>query len=246
MSSGTPARSDPAPVSYPPIKKEKQRMKLKHISQKKKDPSTVMFTGRYGPVSRCQVIPINPRTRRQMEVRQHLAEQARRFGHLTDEQIAAWNAAAASYRSRPRQGQSGPLTGLALFVRVNCKLALFGLEPLNTPPPPPVFPELAPQDLVITNTAGAISIELVCPANPGDNTVLRASPPQSAGVGTCREFRIIGTCPAPVAGAANITALYTACFWPPPVGRRIFLRASTMVSGFESLPLEFRAQVPAS
>jgi hypothetical protein len=164
---------------------------------------------------------------------------------LTDAQREAWNAAAATYRSHPRQGQSGPLTGLHLFVRVNCKLALFGLEPLDTPPPPPLFPELAPQDLVITNTASVIAVRLVCPADPGDNTVLRASPPQSAGRGTCGEFRIIGVCPAPVAGSADITALYTACFGPPPVGRRIFLRASTMVTGFESLPLEFRALVPA-
>ena len=132
-----------------------------------------------------------------------------------------------------------------LFVRVNCKLALFGLEPLNTPPPPPVFPDLAPQDLFITNTAGVIAVKLVCPADPGVNTVLRASPPQSPGVASCRSYRIIGICPAPVAGLADITALYTACFGPPPVGRRIFLRASTMVSGFESLPLEFRALVPA-
>ena len=138
-----------------------------------------------------------------------------------------------------------PALATSLFIRVNCKLALFGLEPLNTPPPPPVFPELAPQDLVITNTAGVIAVKLVCPADPGDNTVLRASPPQSAGVGACREFRILGMCPAPAAGVADITALYTARFGLPPVGRRIFLRASTMVSGFESLPREFRARVPA-
>jgi hypothetical protein len=225
-------------------KKEKQRMKLKHISRTEKDPSTVVCAGRYGLVSRRYVIPANPRTERQMEVRRNLAEQARRFGELTDAQREAWNAAAATYRSHPRQGQSGPLTGHHLFVRVNCKLALFGLKPLNTPPPPPEFRELAPQDLVITNTAGVIAVKLVCPADPGDNTVLRASLPKSAGVGICREFRIIGMCPAPVAGLADITALYTACFGPPPVGRRIFLRASTMVSGFESLAREFRALVP--
>ncbi len=74
----------------------------------------------------------------------------------------------------------------------------------------------------------------------------RASPPQSPGVGTCREFRILGMCPAPVAGLADITELYTASFGLPPVRWRIFLRASTMVSGFESLPGEFRALVPAS
>ena len=220
-------------------------MKLKQISLTQKDPSTVVCAGRYGFVSRRHVIPANPRTERQLEVRRNLAEQAQRFRDLTDAQHEAWNAAAAMYQSQPRQGQSGPLTGLHLFIRVNCKLALFGLEPLDTPPPPPVFPELAPQDLVITNTADVITVKLVCPADPGDNTVLRASPPQSPGRGTCEKFRVIGMCPAPVAGFADITALYTASFGPPPVGRRIFLRASTMLSGFESLPLEFRALVPA-
>src|SRR3974390_1246506 len=100
-------------------------MKLKHISPTQKDPSTVVCTGRYGLVSRRRVIPANPRTRRQTEVRSNLAIQARRFGELTDAQRDAWNAEAATYRSHRRQGQSGPLTGLHLFVRVNCKLALF-------------------------------------------------------------------------------------------------------------------------
>jgi len=220
-------------------------MKLNHISRNEKDPSTVVCAGRYGLVSRRRVIPANPRTQRQTKVRWNFAHQARRFGLLTDAQRAAWNAAAVTYRSHSRQGQSGPLTGLHLFVRVNCKLALFGLEPLNTPPPPPVFPELAPQDLVITNTAGVIAVELVCAADPGDNTVLRASPPQSPGVAACRSFRIIGMCPPPVAGRADITALYTACFGQPPVGMRLFVQASTMLSGFESRPREFRAFVPA-
>jgi len=221
-------------------------MKLKQISYTQTDPSTVVCQGRYGLVSRLRVTPANPRTQRQTEVRQNFAYHARRFRELTDAQREEWNATAATYRSHPRQGQSGPLTGLHLFVRVNCKLALFGLEPLNTPPPPPVFPELAPQDFVITNTAGVIAVKLVCPADPGANTVLRASPPQSPGVAACRTFRIIGMCPSPVAGFADITALYTACFGPPPLGRRIFLRASTMVSGFESLPREFQALAPAA
>jgi hypothetical protein len=220
-------------------------MKLQYIPHNENDPAAVVCTGRYGLVSRRRVIPANPKTPRQTEVRSSFAVQARRFGQLTDAQRDAWNAEAATYQSQRRQGQSGPLTGLHLFVRVNCKLALFGLAPLDTPPPPPVFPELAPQELIITNTAGVIAVKLVCAADPGDNTVLRASPPKSPGVGICREFRVIGMCPAPVAGLADITALYTACFGPPPVARRIFLRASTMVSGFESLPREFRALVPA-
>jgi hypothetical protein len=167
-----------------------------------------------------------------MTVRDNLSRVAARWRVLTEPQRVEWMEAASAVKSNSRLGQSGALSGFQLFAKINCTLAQFA--------------DLAPQDLVITNMAGVIAVKLVCPADPGDNTVLRASPPQSAGVGTCREFRIIGTCPVPVAGLADITALYTACFGPPPVGRRIFLRASTMVSGFESLPREFRARVPAS
>ena len=62
----------------------------------------------------------------------------------------------------------------------------------------------------------------------------------------CRNYRIIGVCPAPVAGAADIPGLYTAEFGPVPVGKRLFVRASTVVDGFESLPRQFQARVPAS
>ena len=58
--------------------------------------------------------------------------------------------------------------------------------------------------------------------------------------------RIIGVCPAPVANAADITALYAAEFGAVPVGMRLFVRASTMVDGFESLARQFQARVPAA
>jgi hypothetical protein len=51
--------------------------------------------------------------------------------------------------------------------------------------------------------------------------------------------RIIGVCPAPVANAADITALYAAEFGAAPA-------AGTMVGGFESLPRQFQARVPAA
>jgi hypothetical protein len=65
---------------------------------------------------------------------------------------------------------------------------------------------------LITNTAGVVAVKLTCPTDPGDSTVLRASPPQNSAVRACRNYRIIGVCPAPVAGAADITGLWTAEF----------------------------------
>ena len=202
--------------------------------------------GRNGLLRRTLVIPANPRTERQLVVRDLLAQQARRFDALTDVQQDAWNVAANGYKSTPTLGQSGPLTGLQLFTRINCKLGLLGQDSVDLPPASPQFPALAPQALVITNTGGVIAVTLTCPANPGENTVLRASPPQNSAVRACRNFRIIGVCPAPADGSADITALYVAEFGAVPLGKRLFVRASTMVDGFESLPREFQARVPAA
>ena len=117
---------------------------------------------------------------------------------------------------------------------------------MSVPPTAPQFSDLAPQSLVITNTTGVVAVKLACPTDPGENTVLRASPPQNSAVRACRNFRIIGICPGPVAGSADITALYTAEFGAVPVGKRLFVRASVMVDGFESLPRQFQARVPAA
>jgi hypothetical protein len=207
---------------------------------------SVTWQGRNGLIRRILVTPANPRTDRQLVVRDLLSQQARRFDALTDVQQDAWNVAAAGYKSTPRLGQSGPLTGLQLFVRVNCKLGLLDQTPVDVPPTAPQFPDLAPVNLVITNTSGVIAVRLTCPTDPGANTVLRASPPQNSAVRACRDFRIIGLCPTPAQGSANITGLYTAEFGSVPVGKRLFVRASTMVNGFESLPREFQARVPAA
>jgi hypothetical protein len=221
-------------------------MKIQDIPQTGKLGLTVTWPARNGLVRRILVTPANPRTDRQLEVRDLLSQQARRFDALTDAQQDAWNVAAAGYQSRPSLGQSGPLTGLQLFIRVNCKLGLLGQNPVDVPPAAPQFPDLAPQSLVITNTSGVVAVKLACPTDPGENTVLRASPPQNSAVRACRNFRIIGICPAAAQGSADITGLYIAEFGAVPVGKRLFVRASTMVSGFESLARQFQARVPAA
>ena len=221
-------------------------MKIQDIPQVGKLGLTVTWHGRNGQIRRILAIPKNPRTDRQLEVRDLLQQQARRFDALTDVQQDAWNVAGTSFRSTPSLGQSGPLTGLQLFVRVNCKLGLLGQDAVDVPPVAPQFPALAPQGLVITNTGGAVAVKLTCPTNPGENTVLRASPPQNSAIRACRNYRIIGTCPVPTAGSADITSLYVAEFGAVPIGKRLFVQASTMVNGFESLPRQFQARVPAA
>ena len=116
---------------------------------------------------------------------------------------------------------------------------------MDTPPAPPQFPDLAPQNLVTTNTSGVIALKLTCPTTPGENTIIRASAAVSQGRKTCDNFRILGTCPAPAAGSADITSLYTARYGVPPVAKKVYVRANQFVDGWESLPTTFWAIVPA-
>ena len=185
-------------------------MKIHDIPPVGKLGLTVTWRGRNGQVRRILAIPKNPRTDRQLEVRDLLLQQARRFDALTDAQQDAWNVAADGFKSRPSLGQSGPLTGPQVFVRINCKLGLLGQDAVDVPPAAPQFPALAPQGLVITNTSGVVAVKLTCPGNPGENTIVRGSTPVSQGVEVCKDFRILGVCPAPVLGSADITSTRTA------------------------------------
>jgi len=126
-------------------------------------------------------------------------------------------AAAQNVKSHTRLSQNGPLTSTQLFNKINCTLALSGQQQVDAPPPVPQFPDLVPQNLAITNTADVIALKLTSPTDPGANTIVRASAPLSAGRETCGSYRILGICPAPVQGSADITTLYTVRYGATPV-----------------------------
>mgnify|MGYP001476057164 FL=1 len=52
--------------------------------------------------------------------------------------------------------------------------------------------------------------------------------------------------PAPVAGACDITSLYTARYGSPPVGTKVFVRVNQNVNGWEDMPVEASAIVPGA
>jgi hypothetical protein len=220
-------------------------MKILDIPQSGKRGLNVSQAGQFGQISRALAIPSNPRTPSQMGVRTILSRVAARWRVLEEAQRAAWMAAAKEAKSNARLGQNGTLSGFQLFAKINCTLAQFGQDQVDAPPAQPQFPDLAPQGLVITNTAGAITLKLTCPANPGENTIIRASAPVSQGRETCDDFRILGACPVPAAGSADITSLYTARYGVPPVAKKVYVRANQFVDGWESLPTTFWAIVPA-
>jgi hypothetical protein len=219
-------------------------MKIIDIPQSGKRGLYVTQNGRFGPISRAWVVPANPQTPAQMNIRAILTRVAARWRTLEESQRAAWTAVASGVQSASRLGMSGPLTGAQLFNKINCSLYIFGQEQVDAPPARPQFAALAPQGLVISNTAGAIALKLTCPADPGDSTIVRGSAPISQGRAKCRDFRVLGMCPAPAQGAADITSLYVARYGEPGVGDKVFVRVNQIVDGWEDQPLTFAAIVP--
>jgi hypothetical protein len=221
-------------------------MKILDIPQSGKRGLNVSQKGQFGQISRTLAIPANPRTDAQMSVRDNLSRVAAKWRTLTEPQRVEWMEAASQVKSTSRLGQNGALSGFQLFAKINCTLAQFGQAQVDTPPLWPEFPDLAPQGLVITNTGGVVALKLTCPTDPGDNTIVRGSKPLSQGVEKCKDFRILGTCPAAVAGSADITGLYTARYGLPKPSTKVYVQVNQVVDGWESLPKTYSAIVPAA
>jgi hypothetical protein len=82
--------------------------------------------------------------------------------------------------------------------------------------------------------------------DPGENTIVRGSAPLSQGRETCSDFRVLGLCPVPAQGSANITSIYTAKYGVPPVGKKVYVQVNQFVNGWEDLPVTFSAIVPVA
>jgi len=220
-------------------------MKVKDIPQTGKLGLTVTWSGRNGLIRRTLVTPRNPRTGAQQVIRQSLATQAAAYDQLTDAQQEAWIAAAAQIQSKPSLGQSGPLTGLQFFTKVNCALLAIGDEPVAVPPAKPLLSPLPIDALEVTNTAGVIAVKLHTTGAPPEGTMLRACPPQNSGCRRGVGYRVLGTLNSPSNGYVDITSAFTGRFGAPAVGKRLFVSVNANVDGFEGIPLVFSARVPA-
>ena len=106
-------------------------MKILDVPQTGKLGLTVTFPSRNGLIRRSLVTPANPNTYRQLKVRSYFTASAHAYDALTTAQQNAWITAAGQYQSRATLGQSGPLTGLQLFVKQNAILRQFGQDPVD-------------------------------------------------------------------------------------------------------------------
>ena len=221
-------------------------MKIIDVPQTGKLGLTVTYPSRNGLIRRSWVVPANPRTAEQLTARSRLSTAAAAYDALTEAQQDAWIAAAAQEQSRSTLGQSGPLTGLQLYTKINAALAIVGEPVASVPPAKPAFDPNVCQSLEVTNPGGVVAIKLVCTGTSSAFNLVRAAAPQNSGTRRPMSIRYLGELPAVEAGKADITALYTAKFGAPVAGQRLFIQSNQMLDGWQELPIAFTGLVPAA
>ena len=221
-------------------------MKILDIPQSGKRGLYVSQKSRNGLVSRALVIPTQPQTDAQLRIRSFLRSVASQWRGLTQAQRDAWTAEASAHRSKTRLGQSGTLTGFQLYSKINCSLLNIGNAVVAAPPAEPVFGLLPVSGLVITNTTGVITLKLTTTDSPADGTMLWGARPCSQGMSTARGVVFLGTLDSPANNAVDITAAYTGRYGSPAVGKKVFVKVNQNVNGWEDIPRQFWAMVPAA
>jgi hypothetical protein len=221
-------------------------MKILDITQSGKSGVTVSVQSRFGQFRRALVVPKDPRTNDQVRVRSALGRYSALWNKLTNEQRLLWNARANDERSRPRLGKNGRLTGQQLFVKINCILASVGKPMVTTPPGRPQFPANPVGALSITNSNGAIGLQLSVSMTPAADIIVRGAAPCSQGVSFVRDFTILGLLPAASGGASDITEMYVKRYGIPREGSRVFIRTNQEIDGWEDAFKQTTAVVPSS
>jgi hypothetical protein len=219
-------------------------MRILDIPQSGKRGRTVSQNSRNGQISRALVIPVNPRTAAQLRVRGFLGSVASRWSALTQAQRDAWTAEAARHQSKPRLGQSGPLTGFQLYAKINCSRLVIGREVVTAPPAAPNSGTLPVTGLTITNAAGVVTLKLTTTQPPAEGTMLRGAPPSPQGRNTARRMVLLGTLDSPAGNEVDISAAYIARYGAPPPGSKVFVKINQNLDGWQDGARQFWAIVP--
>ena len=165
---------------------------------------------------------------------------------LTDEQQAAWIAAAAKVRSRPRLGQCGPLTGQQHFVGINSARGRVGRQWLLWPPRPVAFAPNPVETLSLRYVEGHLRIELRLSRPVAEDVMVFAQAPCRPGWKKWRHGTCLGLLPAPQDGISDITEMYLAAFGEPEPGRKVIIRTRQQRDGWEDKANDVSALIPVN
>jgi len=189
--------------------------------------------GRFGPIQRERVTPVNPQTLFQQNQRAILAAVASEWRGLDPGQRAAWKALAAQ--------MPGNITGFQAYVKINATRVTCGQAKLEDAPVIPAFGIMTCSGL--TSAGGVVTLNDVADTVAPDKFMIEATPQSSQGIENRNAgFRLI-TVVAGAAGPADIdiSAAYAARFGDLVADEEIAVRISAVKDGFKGVPLRFSA-----
>lgn len=187
---------------------------------------TVHARNKGGAYMRSFAVPTNPQTSAQSAVRSRLTSLAQQFRSLSQEQIAAWNGAAANFPSTDVFGDVRTLSGSQLFVGINSNILNGGGTVITDPPLPQGATGLLSTELVVDATAGTMILSFgPAPVPAGHALVVEATQPLSPGISNANnKFRQIAVLPAATGDDNDLSSAYNARFGAPQAGQKVFVR----------------------
>jgi hypothetical protein len=219
-------------------------MKISSIPKSGRKGSVVYLNTRYGKVARQYVCPRNPRTYEQQTHRSNFRAVLRRWRTLTPEQRAAWCIAAANKAFVTETGRQVRFNGYNFFASLNTRRADLDLPQFDLPPAEPGFRLNPVAELVITNTAGKITLKLRVPSPPAQYTLVQGPAPVGTAVRRVQHFPFLGLLPPPKNGWSDITELYVARHGVPSPGKAVWVRTCQHIDGWTDVPKVARDRVP--
>ena len=153
-------------------------------------------------------------------------------------------AAGPKVQSRPRLGQSGPLTGEMHFAGINSARAGIGRALLRRPPEPVVFGPNPVEELTISYAQGRLRFELRVSGPVTEDIMVLGAAPCSAGWRKCRKPAYLGLLPVPQNGMSDITEMYVERYGEPKAGERVFIRTRQQTNGWEGRDKDISEVVP--
>lgn len=196
---------------------------------------------RSGNYFRARIAPVQPRTPAQQFIRAALSTLAASWRALTQEQIAGWNALAATIIRKDTLGNSYSPTGEDIYVGNNVALTLAGQATITDPPASaPTFPGPMAIAASAAATIPAFTVTTGLSAAPtGFLFNVRATKQLSPGISFVgkSQFRNIGTFPATDFASLDILAAYNTLFGALNAGAIIGVevRLIELGGGFQNL-----------
>jgi len=191
-----------------------------------------------GAYSRTWVKPTNPKTTKQLAVRNILSALSQAWRGLTQTQRDQWTGATTNFKIKNRIGDIITQTGNGLYVQLNKNLSDIGVAAISTPPVPTAVGYLTALSVASAEGAGTIVATFTKVGFTNTAVKVFATPALSAGVNSPgTNYRQIGYSASDEASPFNIQTSYDAVFGGVgAAGQKIFVKlvpvdANTGIAG---------------